>query len=547
MIKVFVSYSSEDRDLVTPFIEGLESAGFDVWWDVSIRGGDDWSQSIQRELKRSDCVVIFWSHHSVRSPWVRIEAHHAKRHNCMVPIRLDDVDLPDEYRILQTIDSSGNASEVTLVRVVDAIRSIVRSKRLKARARITAFAVFVLLSVFVLWYFRQGPGSDNLPKTTTQEEVWKKLEDASTLDHLAAVRSEFERLRDADPNSASGHAGLCATYLRLFELTKRDADLAAAQASCATAAALDSGSVENSVAQGWLHYHTGDTERAIELFKGAVSVVPGNASAWRGLGKSYEALGRMEEAEQALTELTVVQPGSWRAQNAMALFLQRHGDTEASIKRFELALQLAPENISVLNNLGISKLFAGDYAGAIAAWNQVLELTEPKERGATLANIGSAYYLMRDFGAARNAFEKVTRLMGDDYRGWANLADTCRALDDAECAKTGYGRALDRVDLILNSNKNDVYGLASAASFKAALGEPGWRKDLAAALELAPEDPEVARLAVLSYLRAGEKENARAEFERLESMGYPAFLLQADYQFDIFTKQGIETTTGEQQ
>jgi hypothetical protein len=106
---------------------------------------------------------------------------------------------------------------------------------------------------------------------------------------------------------------------------------------------------------------------------------------------------------------------------------------------------------------------------------------------------------------------------------------------------------LDRVNLILNSNKNDVYGLASAASFKTALGEPGWQEDLAAALELAPEDPEVARLAVLSYLRAGEMEKARAEFDRCEEMGYPAFLLQADYQFDGLTTQGVETSTGEKQ
>jgi Flp pilus assembly protein TadD len=547
MIKVFVSYSSEDRELVIPFIDGMKSAGFDVWWDVSIRGGDDWSQSIQRELKRSDCVVIFWSHHSVHSPWVRIEAHHAKRHNSMVPVRLDDVDLPDEYRMLQTIDSTQNDPDVTLVRIVDAIKSISSGKNRRTNARIAAFAVFVLLSVLVLWNYQRGPGTGHLPRTSTQDEVWKRLEDASTLDHLASVQSEFERLRDADPNSASGHAGLCSTYLRQFELNKRDADLAAAQSSCAAAAALDSGSVENSVAQGWLHYYTGDTERAIEIFNGAVSIAPGNASAWLGLGQSYDALGRTEEAEWAFTELTVVQPGSWRAQNAMALFLQGQGDTGASITRFELALQLAPENVSILNNLGISKLFAGDYAGAVAAWNRVLDLTGSGEHGAALSNIGSAYYLMRDFGAARNAFEKVTRLMGDDYRGWANLADTCRALGDAECTKTGYGRALDRVNLILSSNKSDVYGLASAASFKAALGEPGWQADLAEAKDLAPEDPEVARLAVLSYLRAGEMEKARAEFERCEAMGYPAFLLQADYQFDGFTKQGIEASTGDTQ
>lgn len=533
MTRVFVSYSNEDRDLIAPYILGLESAGFDVWWDVSIRGGDDWSASIQRELERSDCFVIFWSGHSVDSPWVRIEANHARQHKSMVPVRLDSVELPDEYRMLQTIDAASVEAAVTLDKIVEAIHSITRVRRKKGRLRFAAFVLALLAAAVIYWAFPHFSEPAKGSGQARHEAVWKQLESASTFDDLIAVESEFKNLRDTDPESASGHAGLCATYLRRYEMTSRDGDLAAAESSCAAAEAMDTGSAKNAEAQGWLDLYTGQNDQAAEQFTRATSMEPTNASAWRGLAESYEALGRLEDARQALTESTVVQPGSWRAQNSMALFLQRQGETEASISRFELALQLAPENISILNNLGVSKLFNSDYGGAIEAWSRVLDLTGPEEHGATLTNIGSAYYLMRDFSAAMNAFEKVTRLMGDDYRAWANLADTAQAMNDGKTAITAYARALDRVNLVLSSNSKDIYGLASRASLASALGEAGWEGDLAAALELAPEDPEVRRLATLSYLRAGDIEMARAEYDNCVAMGYPPFLLEADYQFDI--------------
>ena len=539
MTRVFVSYSNEDRDIVAPYIRGLESEGFVVWWDVSIPGGDDWSETIQRELKRSDCVVIFWSGHSVNSPWVRIEALHAKQHNSMIPVRLDQVELPDEYRLLQTIDTSAGDTDATLARIVEAAKSIATIKRNRNIFRATWVALALTAAGLIYWNLPEAwqPAG---PKTTGHDDVWKQLENASTLNHLTVVEQAFEKLRDSDKESASGHAGLCATYLRRYELTTRDGDLAAAQSSCAAAAAMDTGSVRNSEAQGWLDYYTGNHERALEEFSRVTSMDPSNASAWRGLAESYQALGRFDEAEKALIESTVVQPGSWRSQNAMALFLQSKGDTQASIARFELALELAPQNSSILNNLGISKLFNRDYAGAIEAWNRVLDLSGTEDHGATLNNIGSAYYLMKDFAAALNAFEKATRLMGDDDRVWANLGDTSVALGETGKAQTSYARALDRVNLVLENNNTDIYGLAGRASYKSALGQTGWEQDLAAAIEFAPEDPEVRRLATLSYLRSGNIEQAGIEYQRCVEFGYPAFLLEADYQFDILRKEPVD-------
>ena len=74
MADVFISYASEDRDRVKPFIEALEDAGFSVWWDRRIGLGASFDKAIEVELNAAKAVVVVWSYSSVESDWVRNEA-----------------------------------------------------------------------------------------------------------------------------------------------------------------------------------------------------------------------------------------------------------------------------------------------------------------------------------------------------------------------------------------------------------------------------------------------------------------------------------------
>jgi Flp pilus assembly protein TadD len=139
---------------------------------------------------------------------------------------------------------------------------------------------------------------------------------------------------------------------------------------------------------------------------------------------------------------------------------------------------------------------------------------------------------MGDFTAARIAFTKASRLLVDDYRAWGNLADTLAALGEVEAARAGYRRALDRTQLILAQNTGDYHAKAAAASFRSALQLAGWHDDVMEALAMQPDDPEIHRLAALSYLRAGRTDRAKVHYAEALNLGYPEFLLTADYQLD---------------
>ena len=537
MTRLFVSYAQEDRATVSPYIDGLVAANYDVWWDGELRAGEDWSKIIDQELKRADSVVIFWSQHSVNSPWVRIEAHFGKQHRCLVPVRIDAVDLPDEYRLVQTIDATGRDSERLLGEICEAVAGIRKRSHRRNLRRFGVGAIAVALLLAGYGFLTQGRVSGiHDPPPLVQQPAWRELQQAATLKDLENIENRFIALKQSEPGAVLPHAGLCATYLRRFDLSSRDSDLVMAQDSCATATALDKGSTFAIEAGGWLAYYTGDTSRAANLFQKAISMDRSSATAWLGLASTLDAQGDKEGAEQALIEATVAQPGLWRTQNAMALFMQRQGNTQESIRRFELALQLSPNNIAVLNNLGISKLFNQDYGGAISAWSEVLENTPPADHGPTLTNIGSAYYLMRDYRGARIALDKASRLMIDDYRIWDNLADTLVGLGEDEAAVAARRRALDRAELTLAQNGSDHHALANSAASKSALGLDGWRNDIDKAIAALPEDPEIRRIAALCFMRAGETDIAAQHYAESLNLGYPEFLLVADYQFDALHK-----------
>ncbi len=107
MHDVFLSYASADRERARQFAAWLEAQGWSVWWDQTIPPGRKWDETIESELGTARCAVVLWSHDSARSDWVRNEAAEAVRRKILVPVRIDPVDIPLEFRRIQTLDLQG--------------------------------------------------------------------------------------------------------------------------------------------------------------------------------------------------------------------------------------------------------------------------------------------------------------------------------------------------------------------------------------------------------------------------------------------------------
>lgn len=96
MSDVFVSYKAEDRRRIQPLVQALQSDGYSVWWDQHISAGDEWRQTIERQLETASCVIVAWSKRSVgpEGQFVRDEAARAQQRRVYVPVTIDNVRIP---------------------------------------------------------------------------------------------------------------------------------------------------------------------------------------------------------------------------------------------------------------------------------------------------------------------------------------------------------------------------------------------------------------------------------------------------------------------
>jgi len=47
---IFISYASQDRARIRPFVEALEARGWSVFWDTTLLPGETWRRKITTEL-----------------------------------------------------------------------------------------------------------------------------------------------------------------------------------------------------------------------------------------------------------------------------------------------------------------------------------------------------------------------------------------------------------------------------------------------------------------------------------------------------------------
>src|SRR3954451_18388592 len=89
MAVVFLSYDRDDSAVAKVIATALEKAGHEVWWDLHVRGGAQFSKVIEEALKAADTVVVLWSANSIESAWVRDEAAAGRDSGRLIPATID--------------------------------------------------------------------------------------------------------------------------------------------------------------------------------------------------------------------------------------------------------------------------------------------------------------------------------------------------------------------------------------------------------------------------------------------------------------------------
>ncbi len=138
MSDIFLSYSSSEKERVSPIVQQFEQQGWTVWWDRKIPPGKTFDEVIEEALNAAKCVVVVWSAESVKSNWIKTEADEGVRRGILIPILIDDVMIPFEFRRIQAArltDLTKLSSNLELRGLLSSISALI-SKPVKEELKI---------------------------------------------------------------------------------------------------------------------------------------------------------------------------------------------------------------------------------------------------------------------------------------------------------------------------------------------------------------------------------------------------------------------------
>lgn len=103
---IFISYNREDAAFARIYADAFTAAGLTVWWDATLRSGEDYDAVTEESLRTAKAVVVLWSPRSVNSRWVRAEATIADRGQTLMPVMIEACDRPVMFELKQTAELS---------------------------------------------------------------------------------------------------------------------------------------------------------------------------------------------------------------------------------------------------------------------------------------------------------------------------------------------------------------------------------------------------------------------------------------------------------
>src|SRR4051812_23877304 len=105
-MKIFISYSRDDKQYVYEFAEALaDETQHDVWIDRRLVGADRWWDTIVDQIEASDCFVVILTPRCISSIFCQAEINYAlKLRKPLLPLMMKPCELPPSLEEIQYIE-----------------------------------------------------------------------------------------------------------------------------------------------------------------------------------------------------------------------------------------------------------------------------------------------------------------------------------------------------------------------------------------------------------------------------------------------------------
>jgi serine/threonine-protein kinase len=331
-----------------------------------------------------------------------------------------------------------------------------------------------------------------------------------------------------DPKFAVSYAELGEALRMKSSLTKDSKWLADAEANCRKSLALNPDLPSPYVTLGNLHSDQ-QHDLALQEFQHALTLDPHNASAERGLGLTYEKLGRSQEAEAALQKAVAFQPGNWERYNELGNFYDRQNRHAEAIDELKHAQQLTPDNSDVMINLASAEMDAGDPKLLPAAEALLKEAISVAPSYAAYADLGQILSEEGRHAEAAEVTERALSMNDKDYEVWVNLLGQYEWLNNPALADYARRRAAALLEQTVKINPQDAAAQAVLADFYAGLHDKAQTLDhIHTALALAPDDPQNLATIADAYENLGDRKASLAYVQLALHKGYSLQQMKTD-------------------
>jgi serine/threonine protein kinase/tetratricopeptide (TPR) repeat protein len=267
----------------------------------------------------------------------------------------------------------------------------------------------------------------------------------------------------------------------------------------------------------WNKFTPDGFKRSVECFEQAIALDPRYALAWAGLGDAYGTMGyygliptqeAMSNARAAALKALDLDADLPEAHMTMALtHVLADWDWEQAEKEFRAALRLNARHAPTLLFYGLFSVAAGDVEEGIARARRARDL-DPLS---SITNIGVAwaYLFAHDYAAAIIALRQTL-----------DLEPTFRQAQGALCAAYTFAGQYEQAARVLAENRHvwgiPVPGTEVLPDVLAREGPQGFLRAQLALMEAAGGEATYPAIGmVVAYILAGHKEEALTRLERI--------------------------------
>jgi eukaryotic-like serine/threonine-protein kinase len=357
------------------------------------------------------------------------------------------------------------------------------------------------------------------------------LTDYQKRESLELAIAELKNSVALDPQFPNSYAALGEAFLLGYQQVNRDNDwVKQAQQNCQKSLEVRE-TAEGRICLGDEYNLTGKYDLAAQEFGRAVQLDSSNENGLRGEADAYVKLGNPVAAEAAYKKAISLRPNYWGVYSWLGAFYYgqvRYGDAVAQFKK---VIELAPTNYRGYSNLGAMYVLEGQYADALEALNKSIEIRPNLE---AFNNLGNAYFQLKRFSEAADAFQRGLNLDDSDWLLWGNLGDSLFWAGGRHSqAMAAYEKAITRAEKRLEVNPRDATMLAFLADYNAMTQHRQKAvEQIERALSLAPEDGEVRIRAAIVYTQLGDTERCLASLEKAIALGYSTQAIRDTPDFD---------------